>query len=159
MIHQFQHLSDKEIDLIYQAPVLTSILISGADGQIDNKEINAAIEFTKQEVKEARALMYDFYLEISENFEQKLKETIQHYPEDPHVRNQQISLELEKLNDVLPKLDKAFAVVYYLSLKNIARKIAKSSGGFLGIFGTISRAERAYMDLDMINDPLKIFRK
>jgi hypothetical protein len=157
MIHQFQHLSDSEIDLIYQGPILTSILISGADGQIDNREINAAIEFAKKEVKEARALLYDFYMEISENMEQRIQEAMQNYPEDHLIRNQQISLELEKLNEILPKLDKAFAVVYYLSLKNIARKIAKSSGGFLGIFGTISREERKYLDLEMIRDPLKIF--
>jgi len=158
MVTQLQHLTDEEIELIYKAPILTSILISGADGHIDGREINAAIEFVKKEVKEARALMYDLYLEISENMELNLQETIEQFPEDPHLRDQQILQELEKLNDILPKLDKSFAIVYYISLKNIARKIARSSGGFLGIFGRISKAERKYLNLDMIHDPLKIFR-
>ncbi len=158
MITQLLHLSEEEIDLIYQAPILTSILISGVEGPINDRKINAAIEFAKKEVKEARALMYDLYLEILENIEEKIQETIGMYPEDPHLRCQQISQELEKLNEILPKLDKSFAVVYYISLKNIARKIARSTGGFLGIFGKISKAERKYLDLDMIQDPIKIFR-
>jgi vacuolar-type H+-ATPase subunit H len=158
MVTQLQHLSEQEIDLVYRAPILTSILISGAEGPINDRKINAAIEFAKKEVKEARALMYDLYLEISEDMEQKIQETIRLYPEDPPQRSQQILHELEKLNEILPKLDKSFAVVYYLSLKNIARKIARSTGGFLGIFGKISKAERKYLGLDMIQDPLKIFR-
>lgn len=158
MVTQLQHLSEQEVDLIYRAPILTSILISGAEGPIDDRKINTATEFAKKQVKEARALMYDLYLEISEDMEQKIQETIQQYPVDPHQRNQQIMQELEKLNEILPKLDKSFAVVYYLSLKDIARKIARSTGGFLGVFGKTSKAERKYLDLDMIQDPLKIFR-
>ena len=158
MVTQLQHLSEQEVELIYRAPILTSILISGAEGPINNRKIDTAIEFAKKEVKEARALMYDLYLEISEDMEEKIQEMIRLYPVDPHQRNQQILQELEKLNEILPKLDKSFAVVYYISLKNIARKIARSTGGFLGIFGKISKAERKYLDLDMIEDPLKIFR-
>lgn len=158
MIVQLQHLTEEEIDLIYQAPILTSILISGANGPIDDRKINTAIEYAKREVKEARALMYDLYLEISDHIEQKIQDTIQELPEDPNQRNRQIITNLEKLNDILPKLDKSFAVVYYLSLKNIARKAARSSGGFLGIFGRISKAERQLLNLDMIDNPLQIFR-
>lgn len=158
MVAQIQHLSEEEIGLIYRAPILTSILISGANGPIADRKINTAIEYAKKEVKEARALMYDLYLEISEDIEQKIQDTIQEFPEDPIQRNKQIVIELQKLNDILPKLDKSFAVVYYLSLKKIARKTAKSTGGFLGIFGKISKTERQFLDLDMIDNPLKIFR-
>jgi hypothetical protein len=158
MVVQLQHLTDEEIDLIYQAPLLTSILISGTDGPITERKINSAIEYAKKEVKESRALMYDLYLEILENIEQKIQGTVQELPSDPIQRNQQIVTELEKLNEILPKLDKSFAVVYYLSLKNIARKTARSTGGFMGIFGRTSKAERQFLDLDMIENPLKIFR-
>jgi vacuolar-type H+-ATPase subunit H len=158
MVAQLQHLTEEEIDLVYRAPLLTGILLSGANGPIVDRKINAAIEYARREVKEARALLYDLYLEISENIEQKIQEMIQQYPEDHSRRNQTIKEELKKLNDILPKLDKSFAVVYYLSLKNIAKKTARSTGGFWGIFGTVSKAERQYLDLDMIEDPLKLFK-
>ena len=157
MIPNVQDLSIEEIELLYNAPVLTSILISGADGKIDHREINAAIQYTRKHAKKTKALLYEFYSEIAENIEQRLDDVIQNYPDDTHQRNQEITDELEKLNKIFPKLNKPFSVVYYVSLKTIAKKIARSSGGFLGIFGTISKEERVYLDLPMINDPLKIF--
>jgi len=157
MIPQLEDLTEEEIKLVYKSPILTSILISGADGVIDNREINTAINFAKESAKKTRALLYDFYSEIAENVEERIHEVLQFYPENYEERNHQIVEELTGLNPIFPKLDKAFVVVYFISLKTIAKKIARSSGGFLGLFGTISKEERAYLDLPMINDPLKIF--
>ncbi len=157
MIPQLSDLTEEEINLVYKAPILTSILISGADGVIDNREINAAINYTKKNAKKTRALLYDFYIEIAENVEERIAGVLQVYPDNYEERNKQIVEELTGLNSIFPKLNKAFAVVYFVSLKTIARKIARSSGGFLRIFGTISKEERAYLELPMINDPLKIF--
>ena len=43
MIPEFQKLDDAEIELVLKAPILVCILIAGADGDIDRKEINKAI--------------------------------------------------------------------------------------------------------------------
>jgi hypothetical protein len=60
--------------------------------------------------------------------------------------------ELKKLNRILPKIDKNFAVKFYQSLKDIAKNIAEASGGVLG-YMSVSYAEAKLIGLRMIHDP------
>ena len=60
--------------------------------------------------------------------------------------------ELAQLNHVLPKIDAAFAKALYGSIRDIARKIAESSGGLLGI-KSVGQEEAQYVNLPMIKDP------
>ena len=156
MIQDLKTLTEEEVNLVYRAPLLVSVLISGADGKIDRAEINTAINFAKENSKLSRAMLYDFYSDIIKNFDRSLKDLIKEYPDDTNDRNQLISEELSGLNEIFSKVDKAFAIVFYISLKEIALKVAKSSGGVFGI-NSISKAEAAYVDLPMIKDPANMF--
>ena len=60
--------------------------------------------------------------------------------------------ELEKLNEILPKLPKEFAVDYYWSLRSLAKKIASASGGLLG-YMAVGYEESKLIGLDMIHAP------
>ena len=51
MIAEFNQLDDAEIELLLKSPVLVCILIAGADGNIDQKEINEAIAVVKKQKK------------------------------------------------------------------------------------------------------------
>ena len=68
-------------------------------------------------------------------------------------RNALITLELSVLNSVLSKIDKSFAIHYYESIKEIALKIAQSSGGALWIKNSISPEEAKIVGLPMVNNP------
>jgi len=48
MIQEFDELSQAEIELMYQAPILVCILIAGADDHIDNREIKKALALTEK---------------------------------------------------------------------------------------------------------------
>ena len=48
MLKEFQGLSDDEIDLMLSVPILVSVLIAGADGNIDHKEKKEAILLAQQ---------------------------------------------------------------------------------------------------------------
>ena len=156
MIKDLEVLDPKEIELVYNAPILTSILISGADGNIDRKEINAAIQFARKNAKRSRAMLYQFYTEVADHYDSKLADMINMFPEETEERNKIISRELTKLNEIFKKVSKAFTVVYYVSLKEIANKIAKSSGGFFWFF-RISKEEEDFINLPMIKDPADMF--
>ena len=100
MISEFNSLSDSEIELMFKAPVLACILIAGADGEIDRKEIQGAIEFITKKQKKAQPNMLEFYREVGKDFEDKFKIVLQSYPAKPEQRSQMIAEELAGLNKI-----------------------------------------------------------
>jgi hypothetical protein len=152
MLAEFNRLSNTEVELLLKAPILTSILIAGADGNIDRKEIDQAISVARQKARKSKARLMEFYQFVGEDFEDKLKVVIQSYPHNAGQRNAMIVQELAQLNHVLPKIDITFAKALYGSIRDIAKKIAESSGGVLGI-KSVGQEEAQYVNLPMIKDP------
>ena len=154
MIPEFNRLSSEETDLMFKAPFLIIILIAGADDKIDKHEMKQAVAISKLKMKRARRELVKYYNIVGEDFEDKLKIFIHDLPKDTDERNEEISKELAKLNDIFPKLDKKFAVNYYESMKDMAVKIAESSGGVFG-FMSVGYEESKVVDLKMIKEPSK----
>jgi polyribonucleotide nucleotidyltransferase len=152
MIPAFDALTNPEIELMFKSPFLACILIAGADGDIDRKEMRSAIEFATKKQKNAPSDILQFYREVGEDFEDKFKIVVQNYPAKAAQRNKMIVEELSKLNTILPKLEKSFAVGFYKSIREIVMGIANSSGGMLGM-NKIGNEEARYVTLPMIHDP------
>jgi hypothetical protein len=153
MIPEFERLDDSEMELVLKAPILVCILIAGADGEIDRKEINEAISIVKKQNK-AQSVLSGFFKVMAEDFEDKIKILIQSYPFESTQRNLQIVEELSRLSLIWKKLDTSFSQAYYTMLKSLAEKIASSSGGLWGI-NTVTSEEEKYITLPMIQDPSK----
>ena len=151
MIKEFDDLTQSETELMLKAPVLVCILIAGADGTIDKKEIKQAIAQTQ---KKTKASLADYLKEVSLDFEDKIKVLIQSYPYESTQRNPILIEELGQLNKIWKKLDKGFAVQVYQMLKELAQKIASSSGGLWGM-KTVANEEAKFLLLPMISDPSK----
>ena len=154
MISEFNRLSTEEKDIMFKAPFLIIILIAGADDKIDKHEMKQAIAISKLKLKRARRELVEYYNIVGQDFEDKLKIFIHDLPKDTGERNDEISKELAKLNDIFPKLDKKFAVNFYESMKDMAVKIAESSGGVFG-FMSVGYEESKVVDLKMIREPSK----
>jgi len=154
MIPEFNRLSTEETDIMFKAPFLIIILIAGADDKIDKHEMKQAIAISKLKLKRARRELVEYYNIVGQDFEDKLKIFIHDLPKDTGERNEEISKELAKLNDIFPKLDKKFAVNFYESIKDMAVKIAESSGGVFG-FMSVGYEESKVVDLKMIREPSK----
>ncbi len=154
MLPEFYKLSPAEIELMYKAPLLVCILIAGADGNIDNKEIKGAITLTEKKQKRSKSHLKAFYNELGEDFEDKLKIVIQGFPTNAKERSLLIEESLAKINPILKRLDSNFAIEFYASLKEIASTIAHSSGGLLGL-KKVGDEEAMYLHLPMIIDPAK----
>ncbi len=151
MIRDFDKLNETETELVFKAPFLVCILIAGADGNIDKKEIKGAISIAEKKHKKAGVLSA-FFKELSQDFEDKLKILIQSYPYESTQRNPLIVAELTELNSLWPRLPKTFVSEYYQSLRDIAEGIASSSGGVLGL-KSIDAEEAKYIQLSMIRNP------
>jgi len=154
MIAEFEGLSDSEVELMFKAPVLVCVLVAGADNDIDQKEIKEAINVAKKKTKKSRAKLIEFYTGVAEDFEDKLKVIIQSLPLEATDRNPLIIDELTHLNSILLKIDKSFSVHFYESIKEIALKIAESSGGLFWIKKSIGPEEAKFVGLPMIKNPV-----
>ncbi len=154
MIDEFKVLTQDEVETMLKTPILVSILIAGADNDIDKTEIKEASSISRLKQKKARLDLIDYYKEVGVDFEDKLKVLIQHYPAKAEERNPLIVEELEKLNSILPKLSHKFSVEFYASIRDIAKKIAEASGGLLG-YMAVGYEESKLIGLNMIKDPSK----
>lgn len=132
-----------------KAPILVCILIAGADGSIDEKEVREAIQMARNR-QWVKSNLQSFFQEFSEDFEDKLKVLLQAYPFDAKSRNDMIQAELANLNDILPQTGPEFARSYYDMLRALAQRIASSSGS---IWGKITTEEARLLELPMIRKP------
>ena len=155
MISFFEKLREDEVEILYKTPILVSILIAGADDEIDKKEIKEAINFSKLKKSKARSLLIDFYNEIADTFEADLNDEIATLPSQARKRNPLIIEQLERLNLILPKLDRKFAIQYYESMKDFAKTVATASGGILG-YMAVGYEESKLVELKMIRNPAKL---
>ncbi len=152
MISEFEPLREDEIDVLLKAPVYVAILIAGADGNIDKAEKTRAIEVAKNKQSRAREQLAEYYKLVGECFEDNFYKLIDALPSGTEERTQVVSIELRKLNFILPKTDKNFSIKLYASLKDLAKRIAEASGGVLGYL-SVSYEEAKLLELRMINDP------
>ncbi|MDH5381937.1 MAG: hypothetical protein OEW75_13850 [Cyclobacteriaceae bacterium] len=152
MIVEFEVLEQEDIDLLLKTPLYVSILIAGADGKIDKNELNEAISLSKIKQTKARKELIEYYKEVGNHFEDKLKVLINSLPSGHEQRNKFISDELTKVGTILTKIDNHFAKELYVSLKDMAKKVAEASGGILG-YMSVGYEESKFVDLKMIKDP------
>lgn len=152
MVPELDRLTGSEVELIYKTPMLVCILIAGADGKIDKKEITEAMKFAEKKQRRSVSSVSLIFKEISKDFEDKFKILVQNYPYEATQRNPLIIEELAGINEIWRKVDKSFAQEYYNTLLSIAEHIASSSGGVLG-YNAIGSEEARYLKLSMIKDP------
>jgi hypothetical protein len=150
----FRKLDAHESDFMLKVPVLVCILIAGADGTIDRNEIQQAISVASKN-KSTKGILSEYFHEVSNDFEDKLKILIQSYPYESTQRNPLIIEELSFLNRLWDKLSPEFAASFYDMLLDLSVKVASSSGGWLGI-KTVGAEEAKYVKLPMIINPSKI---
>jgi len=154
MIAQFEDLNPEELELMYSLPIYVSILIAGADGKIDSSEIKKAVTLAGLKKKKARKDLLEYYNHVNEDYEDKIKMAIANLPSGQKEREKILIEELEKSNDVLPKMEKAFAIKLYASLLETAKHIAEASGGVFG-YMSVGYEESRLIDLKMIKNPAK----
>jgi hypothetical protein len=152
MISELKNLSESEIDLLKKIPAMVTILIAGADDQISKSELKEAVNLTKIKQSKARRELLSYYQEIAPDFEKSLNDLLKSYPEDAEIRSKQVVVELERLNDILKKVDKDWATQFVSSMKDIAKKVAEATGGVFGYL-SIGYEESKLIDLKMIKVP------
>jgi hypothetical protein len=152
MIPELKNLTESEVDLLKKIPAMVTILIAGADEEISKSELKEAVNITKIKQSKARKELIGYYQQIAPNFEKSLSGLIHSYPTDTEIRSKQVIEDLERLNDILKKVEKEWAVQFVESMKDIAKKVAEAAGGVFG-YMSIGYEESKLIDLKMIKLP------
>lgn len=152
VVEALKNLKQSEKSLMLKAPLLVGILLAGADGKIDDKERKKLGDIFLSKSRKYGSELESLYQKLSSNLNIYMIEVIHSYPKDIKDQNRELVRKLGKLNDILPKLDRDFAIKYYQSLRDVAKKVAKSSGGYFGI-NSVSGGEKRFIDLSMILNP------
>ncbi len=149
MLYQLENLNSKEKDLVLNAPALVTVLISGADNQIDENEKAKAYKVVSVRAFSEKPDLKDIYGEISLDFDQQLDQIINTLPSDKVEREKIVVGLLSDLSAILAKLDHKFAKNFKASLVSFAHRVANASGGLWGV-NSVSDSEKEWLDLPMI---------
>jgi len=144
-------LNESEQKLLVDAPVLITLLVGGADDNLDKKEREWSSKLTNYRTLDDTSILQEYYEQVNVDFDKKLNEFVEIYPDKAAQRNPMIAEQLSSLNDIIVKLDAEFAYEVYKSLKSYAEQIAKSSGGILGFFNQ-NAEEKRWTELPMLNE-------
>ncbi|MCP4457885.1 MAG: hypothetical protein GY816_07665 [Cytophagales bacterium] len=150
MVKELEKLREDEIDVVMKAPIYVAILIAGADGEIDKHERREAVDIANNRQSRSREQLSEYYKEI--NFHSEFERIIDELPSGVDERTTAIIRELRKLNFILKKVDRSWAIKLHGSLKDLSKKIAEASGGLMSYL-TVSYEEAKLMELKMLKNP------
>lgn len=126
-----------------------TILVAGADDNIEAEEIAAAEKLTQIRSFKYHDEMKPYYESVNETLKARINALLVNLPNELEARQAAVSAELEKLNPILAKMDLHRGHVFYQTFLSFAKHVARSTGGFIGTF-TINSEEKKVIDLPMI---------
>lgn len=149
MDHDLRLLSSEELSLLKDAYAYITVLIAGADGNIDAQELSWAEKIVQIRTFAGDERLNEFHEAINAALPERIKQLINELPADVASRNEMISNILAGLNPILASLDPSLSSYLYKGYVSFAQRIAKASGGILSFF-TIGAEEKKWVGLSML---------
>lgn len=151
MIENLKDLGEERYKKLQQAVADISVLIAGADGNLDKKETNWMKKLNHIRSYSADELIRPMYQELNDTIFGDIEAMTEALPKDTAERTALLTERLAGLNDIFVAIDNPeLAYKLYESYTSYAEHIARASGGIWGIF-SIGPKEAKLVDLDMIN--------
>ena len=150
MTEFFSVLTDTEYKQLTNAVAEITILIAGADGKIQESELEWASKVTKIRSYKMSEELIGFYQTVGETFNDDINNLIKELPIHTGDRQNILETRLEKLNPILAKLNPIVGGKLYESFTSFAKHVAKASGGIFGFF-SIGPKEGDLIDLPMLD--------
>ncbi len=127
MIKQFERLTEEEKQLLYKAPVLVSVLASCSFNEVNKAKKADAIKLAHLKTFTAAPLLLPYYAEVEKGFKDQFEHAVKKYfPFDKNER-EEIKKEIGKINSVISKLDKDYALALHMSLDKFERHVKRAN--------------------------------
>lgn len=127
MIKQFEKLKTEELELLYKAPVLVSVLASCSFNKVNKIQKADAIKLAQLKTFTAVSLLIPYYIEVEKNFKELFEAAIKQYFPFDEAKRIALKKEMDKVNLVIKKLDIDYARTLHKSLKNYASHVKRSA--------------------------------
>ncbi|MGB3545657.1 MAG: hypothetical protein WBA17_01715 [Saprospiraceae bacterium] len=150
MLAEFKALTPDEQRQLFDAIPLITILVAGADGNMDEDEKHAAEKIAKIRGFTNSSKLMPYYEEVGKNFMTHLEELFATMPRDVETRQPRLIERLALLNPILAKLSPWVAYYFYKDFISFAHHVAEASGGFMRYL-TVGPQEAKVIDLHMIH--------
>jgi tellurite resistance protein len=146
---RFEHISDEEYSELVDGVSWITLLIAGADGSIDDSEIEWAEKLANIRSYSTLERLNSFYEDVDLHFVDRVKSHMPELPKDTAERTEYITKKIEPLNPILKKLNPSTGELLYKSFLSFAEHVAKADGGFLRFF-SVSKEEKKLLQLPML---------
>lgn len=150
MDQNLSSLSQEAITQLKDAHAYITILIAGADGNIDKNELAWAEKIVQIRTYTGDEDFKVFHDEVNAELPDKIKQLMASLPKDTATRSETISNKLSELNPILASLHPSTGSYLFKGYTSFASRIAKASGGILSFFA-IGPEEKKWVKLSMIS--------
>jgi len=149
MLKEFTNLTNAEQQLMFDAIPLITILVAGADDDIDEVELAEAQRLADIRSFNNRGHIIAYYEKIDNGLTDRIQEMMKELPNALEPRQNAIVARLSLLNAVFAKMEEPFGYLYFRSFRSFARHIAEAHGGLLRFF-TVGPLEAEVVELPML---------
>ena len=122
----FKKLSAKDKKALLTFPAYISMLAAHKDDKLDEFEKEAAIKLSHTATFACDPILSDFYMEVDKVFEKNIAQLDKDLPKDKSRREATIKNEILKLEKIVRKLGKAYALTMHQSMKLFKEHVSKA---------------------------------
>lgn len=127
MVTQFEKLTTEERESLYKAPVLVSVLASCSDNKVNKLQKADAVKLAHLKTFTAAPILIPYYTEAEKNFKEQFEFSLKHYSPFNETKRMELKKEIQKVNHIIEKLDKEYALVLHKSLEKYASHVKKAT--------------------------------
>lgn len=127
MIKEFEKLTDEERALLYRAPALVSVLEACTNHAVNQTKKNDAIKLAHLKTFTADPLLLPYYAEVEKSFREEFERLVKTYAPFSEAQKNRIHKEIERVKQVLAKLDPVYAQTLEKSLVRFADHVRRST--------------------------------
>ncbi|HTL82756.1 MAG TPA: hypothetical protein VL651_13680 [Bacteroidia bacterium] len=128
------NLTFEERELLLKYPAFISMLAANDHAHLDKMERKEAIHFSHIKTFSCDPRLSEFYREADHVFEKNIEELEETLPADSSAREKVIREELAKLDAILNKLGKEYALLMHKSMKTFKDHVSKAHNNVLDYF-------------------------
>jgi hypothetical protein len=127
MVREFDKLFEEERKLLYEAPVLVSLLASCSFGEVNKDQKADAIKLSHIKTFSSAPLLLPYYLEVEKKFKEEFEKGVKKYFPFDQTRRNEIRKEIDKVNRIIGKLDRDFGLALHSSLDGYAKHVSRAA--------------------------------
>jgi hypothetical protein len=127
MINRLKKLTSEERELLYQAPVLLSVQAACTNKGINPTQKKDAIWLSHIKTFTADPVLIPYYKEVEKNFAPLFEATVQQYYPFDEAQQTALQEKINKVYEVVAKLDAGYAEDLRRSLKKYANHVRRAT--------------------------------